>query len=274
MNTAEASQGADVDAEYIADHVDDPLTRIVEVDVSSAAYEAGHIPGAVLWNAYTDLRHDDFRNISDREMEGLLRQSGISPETTVVTYGYGAHLGYWLLRSFGHERTKLMDGPRDQWLKAGHEWSTDVSVPANAPYELAAQNRFFASRDDVLALADAARGVVVDVRSEAEYVGANFWPSGAPESVGRPGRIPGAIHFPVSTVRTSDGRFVGTEALRDAVGALGLDPSSEIVVYCTIGNRASQVWYALTVLLGFQNVRVFAESWVVWGMDPQMPIEH
>jgi len=58
------------------------------------------------------------------------------------------------------------------------------------------------------------------------------------------------------------------------VGALGLDPSTEIVVYCTIGNRASQVWYALTVLLGFQNVRVFAESWVVWGMDPQLPIEH
>lgn len=241
-STTEAPQGADVDADFIADHVDDPLTRIVEVDVSSAAYEAGHIPGAVLWNAYTDLRHDDFRHISDREMEGLLRQSGISPETTVVTYGYGAHLGYRLLRSFGHERTKLMDGPRDQWLNAGREWSTDVPMPANSPYELTAQDRFVASRDDVLVLADAARGVVLDVRSEAEYVGANFWPSRAPESVGRPGRIPGAIHFPVSMVRTSDGRFADIEALRDAVGELGLDPSSEIVVYCTIGNRASQVW--------------------------------
>ncbi len=85
MNTTEASTDADVDAQYIADHLNDPLTKIVEVDVSSAAYEAGHLPGAFLWNAYTDLRHDDYRNISDREMELLLRRSGISPETTVVT---------------------------------------------------------------------------------------------------------------------------------------------------------------------------------------------
>jgi thiosulfate/3-mercaptopyruvate sulfurtransferase len=125
----------------------------------------------------------------------------------------------------------------------------------------------------VAALADDPRGVVLDVRNEAEYVGENFWPSGAPESVGRPGHIPGAIHFPVSLVRTNDGRFVDIAVLTDAVGGLGLEPSTEIIVYCTIGNRASQVWYALTVLLGYQNVRVFAESWVVWGMDPESMIE-
>ncbi len=135
-----------------------------------------------------------------------------------------------------------MDGPRDQWLDAGREWSTDVPAPTNSLYELGRQDQFVASRDDVLALADSARGVVLDMRNEAEYLGEDFWPTGAPESVGRPGRIPGAIHFPVSLVRTSDGRFVDTDALRSAVGERGLDPSSEIVVYCTIGNRASQVW--------------------------------
>ncbi len=34
-------------------------------------------------------------------------------------------------------------------------------------------------------------------------------------------------------VRTNDGRFVGTEARRDVVGKLGLDPPSEIVVNST-----------------------------------------
>ena len=47
---------AEVDTEFIAAHLADPSVVLVEVDVSPAAYESGHIPGAVLWNAYTDLR--------------------------------------------------------------------------------------------------------------------------------------------------------------------------------------------------------------------------
>ena len=49
-----------VDVEWIAAHVGDPKVRLLEVDVSRAAYDEGHIPGAVLWNAYSDLRGQDY----------------------------------------------------------------------------------------------------------------------------------------------------------------------------------------------------------------------
>jgi thiosulfate/3-mercaptopyruvate sulfurtransferase len=49
-------------------------------------------------------------------------------------------------------------------------------------------------------------------------------------------------------------------------------PSSEIVTYCTIGNRAAQAWFALTALLGHEHVRVFYDSYVDWGMDPASPV--
>jgi thiosulfate/3-mercaptopyruvate sulfurtransferase len=88
---------ARVDAAWIASHIDDPSVRFVELDVSAAAYNAGHIPGAVLWNAYTHLRHSDYRPVSAAELQDLLRKSGVTPDTTVVFYGYGAHLGFWLL---------------------------------------------------------------------------------------------------------------------------------------------------------------------------------
>ena len=52
-----------VDPAWIAAHLDDPLVRLIEVDVSRAAYDAGHIPGAVLWNAYVDLRSPDYTPI-------------------------------------------------------------------------------------------------------------------------------------------------------------------------------------------------------------------
>jgi 3-mercaptopyruvate sulfurtransferase SseA len=45
-----------VDPGWIAEHLDDPAVRVrvVEVDVSAAAYDARHIPSAVIWDAYKD----------------------------------------------------------------------------------------------------------------------------------------------------------------------------------------------------------------------------
>lgn len=45
-----------IDASWIAAHERDPKVRLIEVDVSPSAYDSGHIPGAVFWNAYSDLR--------------------------------------------------------------------------------------------------------------------------------------------------------------------------------------------------------------------------
>ena len=56
-------KGVLVDADWVASHLDDAHVRIVEVDVSSAGYDEGHIPGAVLWDAYKDLRHPDYTPI-------------------------------------------------------------------------------------------------------------------------------------------------------------------------------------------------------------------
>ena len=63
------------------------------------------------------------------------------------------------------------------------------------------------------------------------------------------------------------------EAMKRVLWEQAIDRSAHIVTYCTIGNRASQVWYALTVLLGYPNVRVYYGSWVEWGLDPESTID-
>ena len=68
-----------VSADWIEAHRRDPSVRLIEVDVSPAAYEEGHIPGAVLWNAYTDLRGPDYQPVTRKELGGLLSRSGIAP---------------------------------------------------------------------------------------------------------------------------------------------------------------------------------------------------
>jgi thiosulfate/3-mercaptopyruvate sulfurtransferase len=94
-----AGSEAVVDVEWIAARLGDEGVRLVEVDVSRAAYDAGHILGAVLWNAYADLRAADYRPAPAADLRRLLSRSGIRPETTVVAYGYGAPLGFWLLKA-------------------------------------------------------------------------------------------------------------------------------------------------------------------------------
>ena len=169
-----------VDAGWIQDHLDDAGVQIVEVDVAAAADQAGHISGAKLWNIYTDLRRPDYRPIERAELERLASSSGLSRQTTVVFYGYGAYLGYWLLKSYGHDDVRQMDGPREQWLTTRHEWSRDEPSPAPSAYQLGACDpSLHVSREAVLPILGQAGPVLPDVRSRAEYAGERFWPSGA-----------------------------------------------------------------------------------------------
>ena len=67
-------------ARWLEAHLHDPAVRVVEVDVSSRAYDEWHIDGAVLWNVYQDLKDADYRLLDTSATERLLARSGISPD--------------------------------------------------------------------------------------------------------------------------------------------------------------------------------------------------
>jgi thiosulfate/3-mercaptopyruvate sulfurtransferase len=253
-----------VDSRWLARHLDDPTVRSVEVDVTAAAYEQEHVPGAVLWNAYADLRHRDYQTVGTRKLERLLERCGVRSTTTLAFYGYAAHLGYWLVKAHGHERAVLLDGPRDHW---GGPWTTEAPSPEPTTYRLGPATALV-TRDELLTPG----GVLLDVRTEAEYAGEQFWPSGAPEERGRAGHVPGALNVPISELRVETGFRPVTE-MRAALRRHGVNPENRVTLYCTIGNRASQAWYALTHLLGFEDVAVYYGGWAEWGSDPAMTVE-
>jgi thiosulfate/3-mercaptopyruvate sulfurtransferase len=264
--TSDAVQAL-VGPEWIVSHLGDADVRVVEVDVNPAAFDAGHIPGAVFWNAYGHLRPQAYRPLDASGLKRLLSRSGIRPDTTVAFYGYGAYLGYWLMRSLGHTRAFLMDGPRERWLEDGGSWSVDASAPPATSYPLTTMSRDVVTIEDVLARVNDPDAVLLDVRSREEFTGERFWPSGATEGAGRAGRVPGAVWLPIEVVSGEEA------ALREACAAAGLSPDRHVIVYCTIGNRASLAWYVLTRVLGYPRVSVYYGSWAEWGTALQTPVE-
>lgn len=273
MSQASTAQSL-VTPEWIADRFDDPRVLLVEVDVSPAAYQQGHIPSAVLWNAYGDLRDESYQPLGRAELEDLISRSGVDEDTTLVFYGYGAALGFWLMKAHGHADVRMLAGPREQWSDAGGAWSTEAPQLPRSSYRLRAPDpSLLATRRDVEAAIDDPRQILLDTRSELEFSGERFWPSGASEDVGRAGHVPGAVSVPIDRFVSDGGAFRKPEEISATVEGTGISSRQTVIAYCTIGNRASQAWFALTHLLGFSDVRVYYPSWVEWGRRTDTQVE-
>ena len=269
-----------VTTDWVAQHGSDAGIRLVEVDVDTAAYDEGHISGAVGLNWQTQLCDQVRRDILTKEQfEELCQDNGISNDTTVIFYGdnnnWFATYALWQFRYYGHDESKLkvMDGGRQKWIDEGRDLVTDAASPASTDYKAKfPDDNVRATKDHVLPTLE--QGVVnlVDVRSPAEFSGEIIAPPGLPETAQRPGRIPGAANIPWATAVADDGTFKSYDELKEIYEGAGVDPDKETVAYCRIGERSSHTWFALKYLLGYEKVRNYDGSWTEWGNLVGAPI--
>ncbi|MFD2608210.1 sulfurtransferase [Deinococcus taklimakanensis] len=272
-----------VTTDWVAQNLNTPGVRLIEVDEDILLYDTGHIPGAVKLDWQQDLWHPVERDYIEEEgVAALLGRLGIRAGDTVVLYGdksnWWASYAYWFLNYSGVTGLKLMDGGRQKWVAEGRELTTDAPQITPGTYPTPKRDESLrALREEVrahIAAVQAGTGALVDVRSPDEYSGkVTHMPNYPQEGVLRGGHIPGARNIPWARATNEDGTFKSPEELAALYGGEGVTPDKDVVAYCRIAERSSHSWFVLHELLGYPKVRNYDGSWTEWGNAVGLPIE-
>ena len=269
-----------VSTEWVAENLDTPGVRLVEIDVDTSTYaEKGHLRNAVAFNWTSQLQDQVRRDIITKEsFERLLSNAGITKNDHVVIYGdqnnWFAAYAFWLFKYYNHANVSLMNGGRKRWELDGRAFVNVAPTFPKSDYRVDKVNAHVrADRQFILDRLEQPAFALVDVRSPDEYAGKIIAPPGMTETAQRAGHIPGASNIPWSKAVNEDGTYKSAAELRDLYSSQGVNGEArDIVAYCRIGERSSHSWFALTYLLGYQNVRNYDGSWTEWGNLIGVPI--
>lgn len=261
-----------VDEQFLRDHPDAVLADVrwyLDGRDGHAAFEAGHLPGAVWVDLDHHLAGDDQPATEGRHpfpspkaFAAAMGSLGIGNDTVVVAYddtgGLTAGRLAVMLRMLGRDAAVLIGG-----LGA---WTGPIETGAGrtptattfAPHDWPADR--LASADDVERIV-ADGGAAIDARSHERFLGEVL------QIDKQPGHVPGARSAPWSAVLDADAKPRTVSELRDHFLDLGVDDAHEVVAYCGSGVSACMNVLAMEHA-GLALPRLYVASWSGWTADP------
>lgn len=249
-------------------------------------YAKGHVPGSISLGKACKraLRDATSRAFKDtKRYETIFGRSGIGNDTHVVFYGEhkvtdtfkDVTVAFWIMEYLGHERTHVLNGGLDAWLKAGKKLTNEPTIKPEKPFKVKLVANRIATTDEMLQIAeDKKKGVtVIDARSKAEHEGDDI-------RALRGGHVPNTT-INISHKETMDqekdaktGKDVDNGYLSpDRVAGFykNLDKNKRTVAYCQTGTRSTLTYLELR-LLGFKEPANWDDSWIVWGSNVRYPV--
>jgi thiosulfate/3-mercaptopyruvate sulfurtransferase len=240
-------------------------------------YLAGHIPGAV----YVDLARElsGSRLLSNggyplpeaADFERAARSWGLDDSTDVVAYagytGISAGRLSWLLRWFGHERVRVLDGGLQAWERRGYPLAAGRVPPAGTG-SFAARPGGVPVVDAVGAIEFGRQGQLIDVRARTQYLLKVPDPD---RGLFFPGRIPGSVNIPSTRLHHRNGRLRSAGDIGGTLAGLGVDAGRPVAVYC--GGGVASAWAAFALRAVGIDAALFAASWSEYVADPALPVE-
>ena len=242
-----------------------------------AAYEAGHLPGAVFVDLEADLSRHDLPATEGRHplptpdaFATAMDALGITDDTVVVgcddAGGITSGRLVVMLRMLGR-KAAVLDGGVAAWdgpLETGP--SPVVTVHPGAFTPRAWPSERLAGPDDATS-GSGDTGVTIDARSAERFTGA------VTQIDPRPGHVPGATSAPWDAVLDPvSKRFRSAEDLRGYFAGLGVTDDTETVAYCGSGVSACMNVLAME-RAGLPAPRLYVASFSGWSADGDRAVE-
>ncbi len=241
-----------------------------------AAYESGHIPGAVYVSLEDELsdhavagrgRHPLPSGI---DLQAAARRWGVRDGQPIVVYDdwnrAGSARAWWVLTAAGLTDVRILDGGLPAWTAVGGALQTGSRSPEPGDVTLPHRDLYTGARATLTAqqVSDRATEALLDARAPERF-------RGDVEPVDPvAGHIPGARNLPSTTLLADDGTFCGAEEITALLTATGVDASGSIGVYCGSGVTASVVLAALSA--SGIDAALFPGSWAQWSSEPDRPV--
>jgi len=251
-----------------------------DVDAGRAAYERGHIPGAVYAHLDDDLSGQVVTGETGRHplpddtaMASLVQRLGVDAHTQVVVYddlgGRIAARLWWMLRYAGLEKVAVLDGGWPAWAAGTRERERTVRSVAPSHYAPSFRRRQVVSTAMVEAwVREGGAPTLLDARAAARY-------RGEVEPLDPiAGHIPGALSSPCANSLDEEGMFRARPILREAfLSAMSEEGPGRgaSVAYCGSGVTACHLILAMTHA-GLAPPRLYPGSWSAWCGDATRPI--
>jgi len=277
-----------VDTDYVLKHKDKPGIVLVDARAASA-YKKGMIPGAVVLGekpAAVILRDVDARILPVNTLEKILGEAGLTRENEIIVYGDKGDTGptvvFWIVEYLGVEKAKVYMGGMDDWTAA-------KSPLTNEAHKLPAAKFTAKVRANVIATTDYVKKSLQN--KEIQFIDSRTAKEDAGEDIRslRGGHIAAVNHVSIpyeqawkdpdaakklaeKTVKDREGMTLkDPAALKELYKRV--DPKKEVIAYCQTGTRST---YVYTVLrdMGYQKVRNYDDSWIVWGSDVNLPAKN
>jgi len=246
---------------WLRSNLENEKIRVMDVRPQSE-YGKSHICGAV----YIDIEQildTDTRKLDPVMLMEVLGKSGIDENATIIIYGNSSDWRQfyllWSLDYIGHTRSAILDGGYGQWKKEERPLSQNPPAKKIVKYRNKSifNSAIRASLYDLKKPSNGISPIVISIECTKGVSDKQIDMNG-------PVRKKACIRCWTEDV-ADDGSWKNPEILKSAYAALGLSPSSTVVVTSDDGCSSAISWFTLKYVIGFSNVKNFDGSEGKWA---------